>query len=396
MRVGFFGNSNNYPLTLALGFRKLGADTMMIVDNKAVLHSPEHKKLLDGEASSWIHDFSHLDEQDWVCQTSKISPVLNLLETCEMLVLSGLGPSLSNLVGRPTVALLVGSDLLYYANFKSADVRSMSWDHNFRRSAGGRLANRRWIEFVLRQRDGIAAANLVSYPWKGLVPDADELLKEIGVPDGRRTFVYLSDTINNSPRKLRNDLPFTVLNGARLCWKEPPPPGFSSQDMKGTDILLQGFAQFARENHDAKLKLVRKGPHVAETNALLEKLALTSKVEWLDEMPLSKFMDEVVAADVIADQFGPSFPGMTTLDAMAAGRPVLANFRLDILQKSFPREWPVCHARNPSEVADWLGRLAGSFELRTKLSTEARQFAEEFLSPEANAKRCLDALNIQV
>ena len=53
-------------------------------------------------------------------------------------------------------------------------------------------------------------------------------------------------------------------------------------------------------------------------------------------MSLTSFYEQVGEADAVCDQMGPAIPGMTAVDAMAIGRPVIANFRINILKRHFP------------------------------------------------------------
>jgi hypothetical protein len=80
---------------------------------------------------------------------------------------------------------------------------------------------------------------------------------------------------------------------------------------------------------------------------------------------------------------------MVSVDAMALGVPVVANFRPDILGPLFPEPIAGCHAATPDEVAGHLQRLASSPRARIDAGRAARRFARVHLSPEANARRCL-------
>jgi glycosyltransferase involved in cell wall biosynthesis len=312
------------------------------------------------------------------------------------LILNDLGPSLLDAAGIPGVSLLTGSDLTYYANCDSDEIRSAMWDAAFAASAGGRLARRKWREFVARQRSGILGSRAVSFGVPGLVQEADALLREIGVPDERRFSVYLADTVDLAPAPPRLRKQLRVFNGARLNWRDPFPAGFSAQDNKRTDILLEGFGEFLRAGGEGTLVLVEKGLHVAETKELANSLGITRNVEWLREMTLAEFYVQVRDADVICDQMGPSFPGMAGLDAMAIGRPVIANFRLDLLGPYYQAPWPVLHVESVQRVRDALLDLYRFPETRASLGTEARAFAERHLSPEANAVRCLEQLGVGI
>lgn len=394
MRIGVFGNTNNYPLLLALGLRELGHDAVLVVNRKEPLHRPEAKyPALRNGYPGWIMDCSDVGEDDFVAATPRIGGVLNFLaEGSGALLLNDIGPSLLPFCPMPSVAVLTGSDLTYYADSRTLATRQEGWSEDFKRSPGGRLETRKWAEFIARQRAGIAAATAVSAPFPGLVPAIDDLLRGIGVADTRRDFFYLSDTNNTTPRPPRKHQRLRIVNGARLNWKKPLPPGFSSQDHKGTDILLAGFAEFIAAGGDADLVLFRKGLHVAETEALAQALGVASRIVWRDEVTLHEFYSEISQADIVCDQFGDSFPGLVALDAMALGLPVIADFRPEAIAPYFPEPVAACQARTPSEIARQMAALAASECARIRAGEAGKRFAQTYFSPKGNATKALRLL----
>lgn len=384
MKISIFGNVNNYPYTLALGLRSLGINAVLVVNSRELLNRPESKRPeLAGNYPNWILDCSGLSDDDFIAEASRTGGVLNFLwEGSDGVILNHLGPSLLSSLNLPAISLLTGSDLTYYGNYDSVFVNHPS--------PGARLLNRNWRKFVDRQRLGILSSRGVSYAPRGMLPDGDQILQDIGVDCTKRFFVYMTDTAGLKPAapSLRDEL--RIFNGARLNWKELP-HGFVAQDDKATDRLLRGFARFIGIGGRAKLVLVEKGLHVEHTKSLAASLGLGDRIEWLPEMSLAAFHDQVRLADVVCDQLGRSFPGMVALDSMALGRPVLANFRLDILGPAYSEPWPVCNCTTDDEVFRALVRLE-SKELRQTLGAAGRLFAERHLSAEANAVKCLDRL----
>jgi glycosyltransferase involved in cell wall biosynthesis len=395
MKIGIFGNTNNYPLMLALGLRRLGHEAVLVVNRKERLHRPEAKYPELTTYPYWIRDYSDIPEEDFLTATPRIAPVLDFLAfDSGGLVLNDLGPSLLEFCPLPAIVLLTGSDLTYYADPAMREMRQTGWSGDYAATPSGRFWTRRFDEFVARQRAGIRAAAAVSAPLPGLVPAMDALLRDIGVDDSRRDFLYLADTANPPAPPNRTGRPLRVVNGARLNWKRPLPAGYSTQDHKATDVLLQGFADFVAHGPDAELVLFRKGLHVAETEQLAASLGIASRIVWRDEVTLSEFYAEVSGADVVCDQLGESFPGMVAVDAMALGVPVIANFRPEILGRHFPEPIAACQARTPGEVAAHLAALAASPQARIKAGRAARHFARTHLSPAANARRCLAHLGV--
>jgi glycosyltransferase involved in cell wall biosynthesis len=396
VRIGLFGNTNNNPLLLALGLRKLGHDAVLVVNRKELIHRPESKyPEFERRYPDWILDCSDLTEDDFVWVSPRLEPVLTFLTyDSSGLVLNDLGPSLHEFCGLPSIALLTGSDLTYYANPKTTAVRYAGCAADYRRTAGARLGMRAWEAFIERQRSGIRCATVVSTAIPGLVPEMDDLLRDIGVPDSRRDSYYMAFADGHLPQRVRTSGRLHVVNGARLNWK-PLPDGFCGLDHKGTDILLKGFADFLANRGDAELVLFRKGQHIAETEALVASLGIASHVIWRDQVALHDFHAAILQADVVCDQLGDTFPGMVSLDAMAHGVPVIANFRPEINHELFPKPVAACQARTPVEVTTHLMALASSVEARARAGRAAQEFARRYFSPVASAERCARDLGQQ-
>ena len=95
MRIGIFGNTNNYPLLLAMGLRELGVDVVLAVNRKERLHRPESKyPEWENRYPDWIMDCSDVDEADWVAAGPRLRDVINFLAArSHGLVLNDVGPS---------------------------------------------------------------------------------------------------------------------------------------------------------------------------------------------------------------------------------------------------------------------------------------------------------------
>jgi glycosyltransferase involved in cell wall biosynthesis len=392
-RITFFGNTNNYPFLLVTGLRRLGHDARLVVNQVEPLHRPEaaDPELATGYPN-WVHDCSHLPESDFIAESTSIVDTVNFMAASDYAILNHIGPSLASRLSLPHLALLTGSDVTYYANPATLETRSRSWSPRFLRSPGGMLEREKWSGFIARQRSGIAAARAVSFPPQGWVPEADRLLREIGIEDERRFSVFVCDTLALRYGETQPGEKLRILNGARVNWKKPLPAGFTTQDDKVTDVLIRGFAQFLKRGGKAELRMVRKGLHVTETQELVRSLDMDRSITWLDEMELNNFRDEMRRADIVCDQFGPSFPAMTAFEAMALGKPVLGNFPLDWFSSEFGDVIPVCQAATAEEVAQQLQVFADDPHRMKTVGLAAHKFATKHLSPEANAAKCLARL----
>lgn len=395
MKIGFFGNTNNYPLTLAQGFQALGHEVVLVINRKELINRPESKyPAWEGNYPDWVHDYSHIPESDFICESTTIGPVLNLLDSCDVLIMNHIGPSLAHFFPKPTIALMTGSDVTFYANLKTVDARLMACTPEHRKTVGAAHNSAQWTRFITRQREGIRKSDLVGVFAPGLIREFDELLNEIGVKITQRFSLHFGSTHELRYKELPKHSRFRILNGARLNWIMPYPAGFTSLDYKATDILLKGFKEFLGDKKDVELVLFEKGLHINETHNLVDSLNLAENVIWLPETSLNRFYEEIANSHVICDQLGESFIGMGGYDAMTIGRAVVGNFRMDIMGDVFPESLPVCQAKTAPEVAAQFERLYGARSLCEEIGKSAHEFAQRNLTPEYNARKCLDLLSL--
>lgn len=393
--IAMFGNTNNYPLLLAQGLRLLGHNVRLVLNRKELLHRPEARYPEWAAAyPDWIVDCSNLSDEDIAFETPAIDQVVHhLTHNVDLVILNDVGPALASYLRLPHAVVLTGSDLAYYANFDSLEMRTKIWDPEFKRSLQGRRYLRRMADLVARQRDGILGAEVVCYGQRGLVPSGDKILDGIGVRDERRLMLHFSNTIDLKVQPLAENNKLIILCGSRVVYRPDHNLALSAMDFKGTDVLLKGFALYCRRGGKGELRLPRKGQDLHAAIALISQLAIEERVRWLDEMPLSSFYKEMTAADLVCDQFGSSYPGMVTTDAYALGRPVMAKLRPEIFSQRFPESLPGFNAETPEQIADHLMTMEKDRNVLADMGCKSRAYADAYLSPESMAKQLLDKLH---
>ncbi|MEB3328322.1 MAG: glycosyltransferase [Candidatus Sericytochromatia bacterium] len=389
MLIGFAGNANNYPLMLARALKRQGGEVRFLVTSRLRLDRPENRyPEYEAGYPDWVIDCGEIDFLNWLLPRASTRRALKLLRECDLVVLNQLSPTLAGRLARPWVALLTGSDLATLANPKYIDIAVKET----------RRAPRPLFRFVKRlllqrlvaaQRHGIAEAGLVYTPIRGLLPAYDALLDGLGVSDDKREWLGMTEIDRIAVVPPPNNPTLRILCGARLNWVRPIPLGMSELDYKGTDVLLEGVAQFAKKCAlPFELRLVRKGLHVAETEQLVRQLGLEGHVTWLNEMSQRAIQAEFEAADVVVDQLGNGFVGMVGLDAMATGRPVIANGRPEFYEPLLGEPSPICQATTAAEVADQLTKLTVMAE-RVRIGQASRAYVARHLSTDAAARRLM-------
>jgi len=390
--IAILGNVNNYPLLLAEGLIQHGHHVRLLINRKELLHRPEAKypDWLD-KYPPWVTDISDITDLDVAYETSAIDAVVNhLTNNIDLAILNDIGPYFAKYLKCPHVAFLTGSDLTYYANYDSVDLRTRSWDIEFRSSFTGRRITRKLSELVMNQRDGILSAKLTTFCLRGLSANGDKILDSIGIPDSQRMMIYLSNVLKLTKQPAAGNNQLRILNGSRISWQQNTGNSNVDMDLKGTDILLKGFAIFCQNGGVGELRLFNKGADVSIAKDMCVSLKIDRSVVWLNEMSLNDFILEMISADLVCDQLSKSFPGMVTADAFALGRPVLANFRNEIYANQFPEPLPGLQASTPDEVCEKLLQAQNDRAGLIALGENSREFAEKYLNPVTMAEILLN------
>jgi glycosyltransferase involved in cell wall biosynthesis len=384
VHIGFYGNTNNYPLMLARAVRKLGHQVTFVLDHAERLHRPEGRYPELRRYPEWIHDLSPVEYGHYVTPSPVRAKAVSLLRGCDAVILNALGPSLLHLVQRPAIALLTGSDLEVATQPPRLGLSALR--HPFQWWILARLA--------ALQRQGIRRAKAVSSFYRGFSARGDEVLDALGVKDETRFYAVMTDLdlIPESPLPANEVL--RIFCVARLNWKLPLRPGLVPLDYKGTDIMIRGVARFVRTGaRRVELHLVRKGWDVAATVQLVEEEGLKDVVVWHEEMSQEEVLAQFRMSDIVFDSFSEApVVGMGALDAMATGRPLISNGRAFLEHRSGEPS-PLCHAATAEEVCAHLERLAGSREERQRVGAASRSYVARWCSSERAARDCLERLS---
>jgi glycosyltransferase involved in cell wall biosynthesis len=388
MRMGFIGNTNNFPFTLARAVRRKGHDVVFFVDSSARLCRPEHRYHDIGYPyPEWIRDVGSFNLLTWALPNPRRRRLIAELRNCDVVVTNGLATSLIPRIGKPAFVILTGSDLEYSGDLFYIDRPKMipwkpRWFWNLVSPALVGELNRIVIP---AQRAGMQSAVGVSYFPKGLIPNGDRLLEEIGVDEKRRVFFMMAELEETHFESPPHNEPPRIFCATRFTWRKPLRHGFCDLDDKGSDVMIRGLGMFYRQTGRAlNIRFVKKGIDVAETRELVESEGIGGQVTWLDEMSQNEVRNEFRAADIVFEQLGTSVIGMAGLDAMAVGRPVIADGRPEIMNRVTRSPSPVCQARTPEEVAAQLSRLMNPRE-REVVGRLSRSYVEENFSPDSAA-----------
>jgi glycosyltransferase involved in cell wall biosynthesis len=392
MRIGFLGNSNNYPFRLAQALRALGHEVVFFVDRPRCepRHRPEyHYTDVPYPYPDWICEIQPLSLKQIFLYRWTLRRVLRTLEACDGVVLNGVALSVGTLIRRPIIGLLTGSDLDVYANPNLVDTLAATHHPLDWLPGNGILKRMLFIRLVRLQRAGIARCCLVEYAIPGLLPDGDALLDEIGVDRKRRTSFMITDIEHLPSARARTDGAFRILCATRLQWKRPAAgSNVSPLDLKGTDAMLEGLRIFiARSHRPAKIRLISVGADAEAAERYVEELGLAPYVSWLPQLTQAEFLDEMAQADVVLENFGrDGCIGMAGRDAIAMGIPVIASGKSSIFERVLGEPLPIYEALAPAEICARLEEVGSNDENVGRKTMQARAFAERWFSARRAAK----------
>lgn len=108
---------------------------------------------------------------------------------------------------------------------------------------------------------------------------------------------------------------------------------------KGVDILVKAFASVYRRFPTARLLIVGDGPERASLALLTKESGLDGRVAWAGSQRWEKAIEHLSLMDVVAIPSRYEGFGLTAIEAMACGKPVVA-FCLDSLSEVIGSEAP--------------------------------------------------------
>ncbi|HYF50146.1 MAG TPA: glycosyltransferase family 4 protein [Planctomycetota bacterium] len=393
MKIGFVGNTNNYPFLLARAMHRLGHPIEFIVHRPEPLHRPESSY---GEMPAGFNvvDLATINPSDVAKNSSRVRKAREVLNSCDAVIANELGPAICSELDRPFAALITGSDLTQAANPESIP-SIVGHEQRFPRPLRRVYLKSILSRTVERQREGIRRAVCVgTYLAPGILKSADRIFADIGVDDRKRFYFVMIDTdaLEYAPSPAARST-VRILCVTRHVWKQPFPAGLSDADDKRSDIMLRGLALFLKQTGlKLDIRLVKKGNHVTDSIELSKELGIDAHITWLNEMTQKQVRDEMRQADVVLEQFGQTGFGMSSLEAMCLGRPVILNCRPDVLNAQLGNT-PACHAEQPEQIAAHLEDLVASRERRESTGRACRAFVLEHLSTGKAAEKFLSRLS---
>jgi glycosyltransferase involved in cell wall biosynthesis len=158
---------------------------------------------------------------------------------------------------------------------------------------------------------------------------------------------------------------------------------------KGIDILLEAFADVHKEFRQSQLLVVGEGGQLVNLKALARKLSISDSITWTGQLSWEEAIGCLSIMDVVAVPSRFEGFGLTSVEAMACSKPVVAS-RVDGLAEVIQDGVNGCLI--PSEdviiFAETLTVLLKDNERRKIIGIAARRQVEEYYAYPLFKERC--------
>ena len=157
---------------------------------------------------------------------------------------------------------------------------------------------------------------------------------------------------------------FTVLTVCRLYRR------------KRLDVLLEAAAQLRERIPSLRVRIVGSGPEGEEFRAVWRAQRLETIVEWLGDVSFSQLASEYNACDIFCLPSVQEGFGIVFLEAMAAGKPIVAA-RAAAIPEVLP-QGILTEPGSAESTAQAIATLYADSSLRTVLASQGRERVQEF------------------
>lgn len=160
---------------------------------------------------------------------------------------------------------------------------------------------------------------------------------------------------------------------------------------KRLDVLLRATSQLRRVIPELEVRVVGNGPCAENLHALSRHLHLGATVTWLGDVSRSALAEEYNRAHVFCLPSVQEGFGIVLLEAMAAGRPIVAA-RAAAIPEVAPHA-SLVEPENPDALAAAIAGLYHSPEARTLQVSAGALWVEQFDAPHV-ARQFLEAVSV--
>ncbi len=160
---------------------------------------------------------------------------------------------------------------------------------------------------------------------------------------------------------------------------------------KGVDLILRGFAQLPAEYHHVSLWIIGDGPLRSKLERLAFELGLRDRVLFLGSISQELVSSLIAGCEVLALGSRSEAFGIVLLEAMAAGKPVIATAIGGIPELvSHGQNGLLVPPEDPEALSNAMAQLLADAELRRVMGQHGRSFVQRHYTWERQGERFLD------
>lgn len=151
-------------------------------------------------------------------------------------------------------------------------------------------------------------------------------------------------------------------------------------DYKGNDVILYSFMNYLKISGDktSKLILVKKGPDVAESQKLGQRLGISDYIAWVEEMPRDSLWIYYQGASMCFGQFGTPALTYAVLEPLSNGTPTvtfMSNENMDVpFYGTMP---PILNSMESEKIGNFMNKITRDENYASKTSYDSWLWTKE-------------------
>jgi glycosyltransferase involved in cell wall biosynthesis len=168
----------------------------------------------------------------------------------------------------------------------------------------------------------------------------------------------------------------TFFHPSHLDWKETDNKS-NRNSSKGNDRFIRAIVRAIKEGLNAKIIMLDRGPDKEIAKQIINDSGVRERFTFKSHMTREELIEHFHKADVIVDQFDVGGFGLTTLEAMACGKPVMIYINKHCANIMYYEGLPILNCSTEEEIYQQI-RLSADKNYRREIGTKAREWVVRY------------------